>query len=339
MIEYNDNDKMTSILHKFWNNGIWENDNFETREYDEKGRLLLLLLKFWNSDQWENTHRSDYYYDEDNNLETEISQSWNDGEWENTFRFTKSFIGDSEVINQIMTETWDGEEWERKYLATHIYDADGNLVEADGQMWENGEWVDVFKVLYKDGSNNEKFMIYQTFNGTEWHNGTRTTMFYDENDLLAKVYCEIWENDEWQPDDGAVTIQMPYGYTYGHFGVNTADFYYHSVTDVETENELPETFSLKQNYPNPFSKGSDGNSSTTIEYTIPFVETQNLAPLQTTIKIYDILGNEITTLIDEEQSPGNYSVQFSAEKLSAGVYFYRLQAGNFAQTKKMLLLK
>jgi hypothetical protein len=90
--------------------------------------------------------------------------------------------------------------------------------------------------------------------------------------------------------------------------------------------EIPREFLLSQNYPNPF------NPSTKIKYSIP--QTSNVV-----IKVYDILGNEIETLVNEEKLAGNYSVEFNAANLPSGVYFYRLIAGNFTSTKKMLLLK
>ncbi|NOX18662.1 MAG: T9SS type A sorting domain-containing protein [Chlorobi bacterium] len=105
------------------------------------------------------------------------------------------------------------------------------------------------------------------------------------------------------------------------------------VTGIEDdENGFPVTYSLNQNYPNPFSKGSGGNPSTVISYQLPenaFVS----------LKVYDILGAEVTELVNKEQAAGKYHVNFSADsKLAAGVYFYRLQAGNFVQTRKLMLL-
>lgn len=85
-------------------------------------------------------------------------------------------------------------------------------------------------------------------------------------------------------------------------------------------------FSLSQNFPNPF------NPSTNIEYQIP-------NPGFVTLKVYDVLGNEVTTLVNEEKSAGSYNIEFNADKFSSGVYFYKLQSGNFLQVRKMLLLK
>ena len=345
-IEYNDNDKITKIIYEDWNNGTWRNVNLETREYTEKGRLLSTLMQFWDSGKWENSSKSDYTYDDDDNLEIQVSQRWTEGEWTNTFRITKSFIANPELVDQMLTETWSGTEWTNTFLTTFIYDINNNLVETIGQMWQEGGWVDILKLIYKEGNNNEKFIIYQTFNGSEWQNDTRTTMFYDENDLLTEIYCEIWSEGEWLPDAGAVTIELPYGYTFGFFGVNKVDLFYGSVSDVETEDNYPETFYLSQNYPNPFSKNSEGNGTTTIEYSIPFVDAQNpdksgqvIASQRVNLTIYDILGRKIKTLVDKEQTPGNYSVRFSAKNLSAGVYFYKLQTDNFMITKKMLILE
>jgi hypothetical protein len=91
------------------------------------------------------------------------------------------------------------------------------------------------------------------------------------------------------------------------------------------------SFSLSQNYPNPF------NPSTTINYTI--ASGQLAGNNLVTLKIYDILGREVKTLVNEKQSAGSYSVSFNADKLASGIYFYTLRAGNFVQTKKMILLK
>lgn len=95
---------------------------------------------------------------------------------------------------------------------------------------------------------------------------------------------------------------------------------------VESETYLPQSFKLFQNYPNPF------NPSTNIQYTI-----SNKQLVQ--VRVYDILESEVATLVNQEQNAGSYSVDFNAKYLSSGVYFYRLQAGSFVQTRKMIILK
>jgi aminopeptidase N len=103
----------------------------------------------------------------------------------------------------------------------------------------------------------------------------------------------------------------------------------HSVTlsGIEDEQvEVPTKFKLEQNYPNPF------NPSTTIEYLVTSSEF-------ITLKVYDVLGDEVATLVNQEKPAGRYEVEFNASKLSSGIYFYKLQAGSFIETKKMVLLK
>ncbi len=109
--------------------------------------------------------------------------------------------------------------------------------------------------------------------------------------------------------------------------------YSQTPTSVESETDVPSSYDLSQNYPNPF------NPSTKIRYTIPNVSQSGVEGSRVQLKIYDVLGNEVATLVNEEKSAGSYEVKFNASQLSSGVYFYKLQAGSFVQTKKMVLLK
>ncbi|GAB6283744.1 MAG: hypothetical protein STSR0008_25470 [Ignavibacterium sp.] len=104
---------------------------------------------------------------------------------------------------------------------------------------------------------------------------------------------------------------------------------YGDTTVVSVEDEIPNTpkeFSLSQNYPNPF------NPSTTIKYHI----SQNSFVV---LKVFDVLGNEISTLVNEVKTPGEYEVEFNGKGLSSGIYFYKIEAGNFVQVNKMILIK
>lgn len=96
--------------------------------------------------------------------------------------------------------------------------------------------------------------------------------------------------------------------------------------DVVEANQIPTEFALEQNYPNPF------NPSTTFRYSIP-------QTLKVVIKVFNILGNEVATLMDEEKSVGTYELTWNAANLPSGVYFYQFRAGSFVETKKMLLMK
>jgi hypothetical protein len=100
------------------------------------------------------------------------------------------------------------------------------------------------------------------------------------------------------------------------------------VSAIElTENDLiPNEFSLQQNYPNPF------NPLTTIKYDI-----KELTMVE--LKVFDILGREVATLVNDEKPVGYYEIKFNASNLPSGIYFYRLKAGSYIETKKMVLMK
>jgi len=102
-------------------------------------------------------------------------------------------------------------------------------------------------------------------------------------------------------------------------------------TGINDNADQTNIFYLHQNYPNPF------NPVTTISYSIPTVQTGYIPSVQ--LKVFDVLGREVATLVNEEKPAGRYKVSFNANKLPSGIYFYRITAGSFHQTKKMLLLK
>jgi hypothetical protein len=117
----------------------------------------------------------------------------------------------------------------------------------------------------------------------------------------------------------------------GHIFAGTAgDGVFRSVEPTTSVEEhparIPSSFALEQNYPNPF------NPSTTIEYALP-------KSAHVELKVYDVLGNEVQTLVNGKQPAGRHRVQFDGKGLPGGVYFYRIQAGEFVQTKKLTLLK
>ncbi|NOX65084.1 MAG: T9SS type A sorting domain-containing protein [Chlorobi bacterium] len=116
-----------------------------------------------------------------------------------------------------------------------------------------------------------------------------------------------------------------------NFNGGTTDFDIPVIVSVDNKETIPVEFELKQNYPNPF------NPSTTIRYSIPAVGKGHAASVR--LIIYDILGREVATLVNKEQSPGNYSVQFDASGLSSGLYVYRLTSGSYSKSLKLMLMK
>ncbi|MBE7475147.1 MAG: T9SS type A sorting domain-containing protein [Ignavibacteriota bacterium] len=157
-----------------------------------------------------------------------------------------------------------------------------------------------------------------------------------------------WEAIGFVPGFGTTT--EPKAYSFTDENVTTGTYKYHlkqidfdgifeylpigqaGSNEIEVEVDFtPKEFVLFQNYPNPF------NPNTVIRFEIPG-QARNDNVL-VTLKIYDILGNEIVTLVNEEKQSGVYEVEFDASSLASGMYLYKLQAGSFIQTKKMILTK
>ncbi|MFZ1291215.1 MAG: T9SS type A sorting domain-containing protein, partial [Melioribacteraceae bacterium] len=109
-------------------------------------------------------------------------------------------------------------------------------------------------------------------------------------------------------------------------------FSFSKLTEVSENNFTPIKFELEQNYPNLFNP-------TTIKYSIPVVTTRELSQQTVKLIVYNILGKEVVTLVNQKQSPGNYEIKFNGFNLSSGIYFYKLKYGSYAQAKKMIVLK
>jgi hypothetical protein len=151
---------------------------------------------------------------------------------------------------------------------------------------------------------------------------TRNYMTFFQDDLSSTN-----DNFEMIVDRFGILECYGEGPTFGLNGAIINGIQYGEILQVENpDKNIPIYFSLLQNYPNPF------NPNTKINYNVP-------KSVFVTIKVYDVLGKEVTTLVNENKPVGNYSVEFNANKLVSGVYFYRMQAGNFIQTKKLILVK
>jgi GH18 family chitinase len=177
-------------------------------------------------------------------------------------------------------------------------------------------------------------------------------------DVLSKTSWLRWNDGGWNQIwyDNASSLAVKYDYTiqkgFGGIGIWALGYDYGrnelwdlieskfaKPTGVEKEIELSAQVELLQNYPNPF------NPETTIEYTIP-VKTRRGEPLQkVTLKVYDLLGREVATLVDEYKQAGTYNITFNARHLErsreipSGAYFYRLQTDSYSETKKFVLMK
>ena len=221
--------------------------------------------------------------------------------------------------------------------------------------------------FYSRLNEDEYYVLYNKFDSTEtpyykkdavigdtWTVGT--LVYTIEDTLVTNVFGEPITIKLLLADDGLIYRQEYWTEKFGKLGsqdfggvlddlqgcvINGIAYGDTSFTIVSVEDEFgsPSNFYLAQNYPNPF------NPTTKIKYTIPTPPVSSpLVKGRTkegfvTLKVYDVLGNEIATLVNEEKPAGEYEVEFDATGLPSGVYFYQLRAGNFVETKKMVLLK
>ncbi len=201
-----------------------------------------------------------------------------------------------------------------------------------------------------DAGTNHPIVYYKDLTGTGLWTPFTTSGFPFGNEKATAVtlgnnilYCAVDEEIYYYDLTSSTSWNLGYSYPVGtkinflyyddllvgtSFGLYGHTF---GTTSVRREELTVNRFDLRQNYPNPF------NPTTTIEYSIPNVGTAH--ELSVHLIVYDILGREVATLVNEKQTAGAYSVIFNANGLTSGVYFYRLKAGNYSAIKKMILLK
>ena len=250
----------------------------------------------------------------------------------------------------ILRSTSNGRTWE--VVVDSIYGA-GNIAVAGDTAW----FMYGNKVLRTTdaGYNWESFKVFEynnvIFSGCDidfLNSKTGYVSAYDSRVFKSTDGGETWQLENYPK--GLRNFAMDFvteeiGWVFGYPGiVLKRDPNFVSVDDPEFVDYYPKNITLSQNYPNPF------NPVTTIKYTIPthpasspFTKGRNEVGF-VTLKIYDILGSEVATLVNEEQPAGNYEIKFDSHSgnvrnLASGIYFYRLQAGSFIETKKMILLK
>jgi len=188
----------------------------------------------------------------------------------------------------------------------------------------NGFWAD----YYVDVSQSGKYILNYRISSTT---DTGQIQLIANGTVLSTFHVPMTgSHSNWQTDsttinltEGSQIIRM-YA-SHGGFYLNWMQFS-SSITGVQEQAALPQSYQLFQNYPNPF------NPSTAIKYQVP-------KSSLVTLRIFDILGREVTFLVNEEEPAGTYTIQWDASTRSSGVYFYRLHAGSFIETKRMMLLK
>ena len=275
--------------------------------YHDTGNEKLLTIKYdsLGNQQWFNILETNsttmpLEINVDNNDDVFVACLISDSSWNDTFGLIKY---DKEGTKQWMYKEYLG--YNSNTFDTE-FDTDGNIyfVSSNGNM--------VISKYSKDGV----LAWREEYVNSKWDflwESPQKIIFDKEDHLNIVGTSQQWMvgfNAHWVASSIITTLQ-----------------YDISITSLEnTNSNVPLKFNLEQNYPNPF------NPTTKISWQSPVSDKQVL-------KIFDVLGNEIATLVDEEKEAGYHSIDFDARELPSGVYFYQLRVGSFVEAKKMILLR
>ncbi|MCZ7609488.1 MAG: T9SS type A sorting domain-containing protein [Ignavibacterium sp.] len=358
-----ENGKIIEEIYKAWVDSDWVNSERYLYEYDVNENVTVETSQAWNTTEWINSNRTVYTYLNDN-LTAKLYQQWNISDWSDVERFQYNYVNNN-LTEELFQQYIMG--WNNVSLIQNSYNAENKIIETLNKRWDNGNWFLeqrqthqysngelTVTTLYEGwidtvwmnislhtqtfNSNNlliefigqywhsingwinqqrwvrtytpdNKFLewVTQFWQTTQWENFSRLISYYDTNGNETVFAWEMWENSAWQNH-----IQILYNYTV--------------VSDIEENlgNEL--NYLLSQNYPNPF------NPTTKINWQSPVSAHQSL-------RVYDVLGNEVAILVDEYKPAGKYEIDFNAVGLSSGIYLIRLETNNYVNTKKMILIK
>ncbi len=206
------------------------------------------------------------------------------------------------------------------------YDEKHNIISNIAKRWQENNWLNFGKGSFEyDVNNNCVLENWEIANNNNWENWFRILYEYDDNNNLIHQYGEEWENDKWTPENELLKVTNPDGILYG-YSAKEIFLFYRNLTSIRSEKNTPDGFILLQNYPNPF------NPSTNIIYSTPEDGT-------VVVKVFDVLGRELATLVNDVISAGKHSVLWNGNNFASGIYFYSVTFKNQTLYKKMLLIK
>ncbi|MBS4032843.1 MAG: T9SS type A sorting domain-containing protein [Ignavibacterium sp.] len=359
LFEYDDegNIKNQLFFHNIGN--VWFNGYSDFYYYDETGNRVLEIRLEWNINNWDTLSRIDYIYKSEGKLFQYIFQSFSEQGWLNKFRQTFTYDSNGNRVNTL-EEVWIENKWQNNFMVefyfsevnqqdslifqisdnnewkyfskTHFYyNLQTNFLEYFlFKLWAGSGWIDYLRrSILNDLNGNQIEHLEEIWEQGNWTNSVKRIFSYNGLNYTESAYCEIWNVNNWIPGNDIIIIENPDGFSIA-FITHSMNIYYLVTSINEDISTNPDEFVLSQNYPNPF------NSSTQISYQLPMSG-------MITLKIYNVIGQEVAELVNEVKQAGVHTVQFDGSNLASGVYMYKLSAegrsGNFVSTKKMMLIK
>ena len=346
---YDVNNNMLSDASYEWNSSSndWEKSYKLEYTYDANNNKILQLNFGLNGSTWVQEFKTEFTYDGNNNLISENEYEWKSSTstWENYSWILYTYTNNKLTFQN--EKKWDesSSSWVNKNRTNSTYNSNGKYLSIFKDSYYSGAWHKTSEYLF-EYDNNDHIISYikrSLWDGNSWHNNDKFNFRYNSMGLCNGGNHETWFSGHWVSADAPWMMFLPEYFDYEYYGKTETlleqqirwfnsikgyeySVYYNGITDVKEKVATPSKYTLEQNYPNPF------NPSTKISYSLP-------KATHVSLKVYDVLGNEITTLVNKNQSAGNYKVNFDASNLTSGVYFYKISTNNFSQVRKMMLIK
>jgi len=275
--------------------------------YNEKGYEINSLEQFFINNAWVNTGQNTITYDAKGNATSILSQTWTAGTWVNSTYYTGTYdlVGNR---TSLVIQNWYNSAWTNYGQGIYTYDGNGNQTNALKQEWSASGWVNYLNDSFTfDAHGYPATKLEQSWSGNTWVNSIQNIYTCDAygntiNDLETNWHLGAWENFLW------------------------TQYNWKQVTTLNIQNPIEGNTILEQNYPNPFK------ATTTFKYRVK-------EPGYVSLKVFDVLGNQLASLVNEQKSAGDYSIGWNAEEYKSGLYFCKLQNGNCIEVRKMLLQK
>jgi len=325
---YDSNSNMLTHLNENWRYQKWENYSRDTYTYDSNNNLLTAINEEWVNNNWLNYYMDTYTYDSKNTLLIRIRYKGYAGNWVNNSKFTYTYDSYNNIMRELI-ESWSNGAWTNYHRNSYSYDANGDVITQFEESCSNNIWKSEARYSNSyDVNGNKLTALTEGFDNEGWSYNNKITLYcYDVNNNMVRGENFIWANNHWVPNPSgyiSIYINNKDGYVSCHGAV--VEINYTNITKVEKNLNSQKDFNLFQNFPNPF------NPSTQIKYSTP-------VPGIVSITVYDILGREVKTLVNEYQDSGLHSIMFDAQYLPSGIYFYKIISGKYSSTKKLVLMK